>query len=215
MGYVQMRLPVGCLIVLSAFCASDASARAADITIGTSVTPSFSNGQLEGCGVTFDVAHHDFEYGHGKLFQITGSINYNVFVGKSPSFTIKLGVKPLFATSEDFSAPHEAYLIDSLTTNKVDLSLAMDGDPGFKLFLFRAGSATIGGAMSPAKTGKITIGYALTPGGLLSVVDVDLKMKRLDVDHPELSELQATAPREWLHCVSQATQAAIDRLRKK
>lgn len=184
-----------------------------DVTFDSSVEPVFIDGELEGCTAVFDVGHPDFEYNKGQLVHLAGSLNYSVSDRAGPIAYLKLGIEPL--GDKTYKAPAEVYLIQGTKTNKSDRLMSAAGEtPGFRIFTFRASGQTIDALMTVGQTGKLTFGYAMEQGGMLSVATADVRVKSLNLNNPDSSEMDAAAQSKWLNCVLQVTEAAKRRIRR-
>ena len=197
--------------LLIAFSSSPALARDDDLTFSSSVTPVFGGGELEGCSAVFDAAHRDFEYHGGELVHLAGSVTFNIFPGQLPVVMFKLGVRP--ASGSQFHAPAEVYLVRGTETNKIDKLKDIPGErPGFKVFGFRGDEQTLNSLMDIGDSGHLTFGYSMRPGGTLSLVEVNVKLKRFDLEDPRRSDLDDAAPARWSSCMQESIDVAIARL---
>lgn len=168
-------------------------------TINSSVKPSFGGGELEGCQVIFMAAHHNAEYFDSDLALLSGSVNINVFKGKAPSLSLKLGVaRTSGGTAGQFQAPTNAYLVNGLETNIRDkITGGLSETPGHNLFIYLFDMATLN-ALSPSfQDGKITIAYSMKDGSLGSSFVVDMRVSDIVDGKPVYDD---TALKRWQEC---------------
>lgn len=195
----------GCSLASSPTIAADT-----DLTTESSVGPVFHGGELQGCQIVFDVAHRDLEYRRGQLVHVAGSVNYNVWSDRAPSLSVKIGVDPLGDDDGSFIAPAEVYIVDGNRTNQADKLTSIAGEiPGFRIFAFRASEQSLESLLEIAQKGHLQLGYAMNSEGMLSLLDVDVRVKRLDLDAPEKSEIDKAAPQRWVQCIRDATEIAL------
>lgn len=175
-------------------------------TLNATVAPVLRAGSLEGCAINFDAVRQDTEYSRGELVYVSGSLNFWVFPGKPPSFSLKLGIKPLKSGAQaDYQKPEEAYLLNGYTSNAAERITAFDGEmPGFKIFGFNVGDEGMKAIESVGATGKLHVGYAMRVGGMAAPLTIDIRMKRFDLDNASKSETAPNAPLEWLNCMEAA-----------
>jgi hypothetical protein len=183
----------------------------ATVTLSSEIKPVFYSGELRGCALNFEVGRQDAEYSGGKVVYITGSLNFYLFENREPQFALKLGVK--LSADANFVPPAEAYLIADHVTNREDFVSSVAGEtPGFLIFSFGTGQTSLAAALTEVgETGTLTFGYAMRPGGMGAIVPVDLRSRDVDLDQPNRSVIDETAPAAWLDCLRDATQSQIER----
>ena len=174
-------------------------------TLETSVTPVISGGALEGCAINFSAARADTEYRRGEMVLVAGSLNFWVFPGKPPAFSLKVGIKPPGNSSSEFIKPADAYLLNGYTTNaREKVSTVQAETPGFALFGFKVGPEAMKSIENVGETGQLKIGYAMKADGMAAPLTIDLRVKHLDLDNPGKSETALDAPLQWLDCMKEA-----------
>lgn len=191
--------------------ASPASAaQAQTITISSEFKPIFFDGKLQGCAINFEVARKDPEYSQGHIVYITGSLNFYAFKDKNLSFVLKLGVRGVNGATA-FSAPSEAILVTGNGTNRADFLQAVPGEiAGFRMFMFRAGKSTLSAALeSLTEQQTLTFAYSMRPRGMNAIVPVNLRMRQLNFDHPENSQIDDSLIQGWLGCQSDIAEAGL------
>lgn len=201
------------ILTALAFVASAISTPAAaeqpyTITLSNEVEPVFQRGRLVGCASNFEVGRQDAEYGRGDWAYLRGSLNFLTTDGP-PYFILKLGVKS--AGSERYEAPLEAYLVAGTATNRADFTRTLDGEePGFRLFVYEAGSQTFSIITEGIGTvGGFTFVYSMTESGYGANVPVDMRIRNVDLETPENSTFAEGAPLDWLNCLQGTLEAAI------
>ena len=173
-------------------------------TLQAEIKPVIRGGTLQGCAINFEVVRQDVEYSKGDWVYISGSLNFWAFPGKPLSFALKLGVKPL-QVGGDFQAPAEAYFLNGYTTNAGERFTQFEGEtPGFRLFGFKLGDEAMKAIERVAEDGQLKIGYAMRPGGMAAPLNVDLRMKQLNLEEPSKSQVDAEAPLKWFDCMKEA-----------
>ncbi|MCW3797408.1 hypothetical protein OMW55_06265 [Sphingomonas sp. BN140010] len=208
--------PIAILAALTVSTSSAAHAREDDLTTSSSVAPVFQDGQLQGCAFTFDVAHRDHEYAKGGVVKLAGSLNYYAWSGRSPLVSIKLGVHPFTEQGSKFEAPAEVYLILGNRTNRADKLQTIDAETGgFRMFAFSAGDLTMKSLVALAENGHLLLGYAMRAGGMLSLVEADARVRQINIDDLDKSEIDESAPKRWLDCLVEATNVGLSSSRRK
>jgi hypothetical protein len=173
---------VGALIVallVAASCLCATSAHADDgATVSTSIQPTFGAGELEGCQVVFNVLHRNPEYFGNDLALVSGGVLISANKGKVPTVMIKLGVaKTSGASSGQFEAPTNVYLVDGLKTNIKDkVATGRAETTGHALFIYRLDVATLAVLETAMASGKFKIAYSLHNGGLGSQFVADINI---------------------------------------
>jgi hypothetical protein len=101
------------------------------------------------------------------------------------ALTLKLGLKD-FATASGFERPAFAYLQTvGATTAKVPQQ-SRDGEPGYKLFIYRVADADSMTVVEELMTsGKISIGYNRKGDGIDVVVPLDLMVVDSEYKEPQ------------------------------
>jgi len=188
-----------------------AAVESIEVTISTEIAPVFQNGELTGCALNFQAGKNDYTYFEGELALITGSLNLYSREGKPPFYGLKLGV--LRNGEKDYVAPSSAVIVSDKTSNKVDFLTSVDSEtPGFRLFTFSAGDATLkimGDTTSKDRT--IRIGYTMNGGSMSSIIPITLSMKKLNFENPKDSVLDDRAAAEWWGCNLNVIEAALKR----
>lgn len=178
------------------------------VTISTDENPIFIGGKLQGCDISFEVGRNDPEYSGGGAAYLSGSLSLFAFEGGSTYFVLKLATKGTGAA--DFQAPAQGYLVDGNSTNVADFYESQNGvSAGSKLFLFRPGPVTLRAAWDDVvKNRTLTIGYAMQPGGMTSVVPIDLQVRQLNFDSPGKSRVDDQLVGDWIKCSKMLITAA-------
>lgn len=209
-----LRLTVSAIstIALSSWALPIQAKQPQTITLSSKVTPQYVRGEQIGCQLGFEVARNDPEYSGGKLVYLTGNLGFKAFEGKELAFTFKLGATSLEARGT-FTPPAEVYLLDGYQSNVSEFVTSMEGETGFRLFVYSAGNATLNAALKSAiQDQKFTFSYAMTPGGLNAIVPVDLRVEELDLENPKNSIISDKNSKEWASCMKEALDAAKARL---
>ncbi len=182
------------------------------VTISAEIAPVFQNGELTGCALNFQAGKNDYTYFGGDLALINGSLNLYAMGGKAPFYALKLGV--LRNGEQSYVAPSTAYIVSDYETNKADFQSAVNAEtPGFRLFLFSAGEASISVMSKTISQDKtIRIGYTMNDGSMSSIIPISLTMKNLNFEKPSDSIIDEGAIKKWWECNLQALDAAVKRV---
>ena len=182
------------------------------VTISTEIAPVFQNGELTGCALNFQAGKNDYTYFEGDLALINGSLNLYTLRGKPPFFALKLGI--MRDGEQSYVAPSTAYILSDYKTNKTDFLTAVDAEtPGFRLFTFSAGEASINVMRETTSQDKtIRIGYTMNGGSMGSIIPISLTMKNLNFENPSESIFDEGAIQKWWECNLKSLDAAIKRI---
>jgi len=188
-----------------------ANSESVEVTILTEIKPVFQNGELTGCALNFQAGKNDHTYFDGDLALINGSLNLYGLRGKVPFYALKLGV--MRNGEKTYVAPSTAFVVSDKASNKADFLSAVDAEtPGFRLFTYSAGDATLqvmGDTTAKDKT--IRIGYTMGAGSMSSIIPITLSMKKLNFENPKDSVLDDRAAAEWWGCNLNVIEAALKR----
>lgn len=168
------------LCILGLFACLSATAVHADDgeTVLSSVKPSFDGGELTGCQVNFSVMHRNPEYFGNDLVIVDGGILISGRLSQTPSALVKLGVAKVGgASSGQFQAPTNAYLVSDLKTNIADkLQQIPSETPGYALFLFKLDKQTLDVTLSAFTDGKFGVAYSMNNGSSGSKFVADISV---------------------------------------
>jgi hypothetical protein len=171
-------------------------------------------GTLIGCSLTFVTVTADRAYLGGSPVALNGSISLrNLQQGpQGLGLTLKLGLNEI-QSGKGFVRPAFAYLqTESGTTAKASQA-STDGDPGYKLFTYRAAESSV---MSVLKdligSSKVTIGYNRNKDGIDVLVPLDLTV--VDSQYSGAQEvLRKRSPEvasQWGKCISSVIQTSLE-----
>ena len=216
-GIKQVIRLTGVAIILAAPAALRAD-QPQTMTISTDLNPVFVNGKLRGCSIEFEVGRNDPEYSKGKLVDIQGSLSLLAFDAQSPYFLLKLAVTEAGQSAPQ--APTDAYLLHGYATNRADFVKRLAGEagqtPGSAMFFFRSGKSTQKAALDDVILNRtLTFGYAMQSGGLNAVVPVDLRIRQVDFNDADKSQIDDKLVGEWSNCAVSLLDAAKNTLQDK
>jgi len=95
-----------------------------------------NEGQLTACSLEFKAIFKDYVYRNGDAEIATGSIALMKGEKRDAGIYLKLGTKSVINSEAPLEAPSFAYLETKNGSTSSAGQVALDGDPGYKLFLY-------------------------------------------------------------------------------
>ena len=163
-------------------------------------------GALKGCSVAFTAVTADRAYLNGSWVALNGSIGLRV-VQDGPLglvLTLKLGLKDV-QSGKPFERPNFAYLQTAHASTTKAPQAAVDGDPGYKLYTYRAVEPSVAAVLADlAEKPEVTIGYNRRKDGIDILVPLDLTV--VDSEYTQSQEVIRKHSHgvmdQWATCVS-------------
>ena len=191
----QMRL-IGLAVVLT--CSTCATAGGDKSVIGTywvRYQPIQVSGTLKGCQLNFMATTSDRTYRDGDIIAVNGSIVIRDY-DKGPASTVlvlKVGLKDMTQQSS-YERPAFSYLQTKTASTARAPQVAVDGDPGYKLFEYRVADSSVVGVLKEMMIARrVTIGFSRRKGGMDVLVPLDLMVT--DTEFTETQEvMRKTSP---------------------
>ncbi len=170
---------------------------------------------LEGCQIVFLAVTVDRAYLNGDTVAANGAIvlrNTNATLA-GLLFTLKLGLRNMNQNTA-FERPAFAYLqTPSGSTAKAEQT-ALDGDPGYRLFAYRALDPQVLDTLKDLISSKpVTIGYSRNVGGMDVLVPLDLTI--VDSEYSAKQEVIRKVSPEVLKEFAQCTSAVLKAVKDK
>ena len=132
-------------------------------------------GELQGCQLNYMTVAADHAYLNGDMVAVNGSIVLRA-VDADLALMLKVGLKNISKSSE-YKRPTFAYLQTASASTAKAPQKAVDGDPGYKLFVYSATDAVTMRVLEELMTNSnISIGYNRTSNGLDVLVPLDLSV---------------------------------------
>lgn len=168
-------------------------------------------GEMQGCQVTFLTVAADRAYRDGAQVAVNGSIALRL-INKTPALTLKVGLKEIQSNAA-FERPQFAYLQTATgSTSKAEQQI-IDGDPGYKLFVYRATDAAVVQVLKELLSSrKATIGYNRKVDGIDVLVPLDLTV--VDSEYTEDLKVKRVRSQEvaasFVSCTANTMKLALD-----
>ena len=172
-------------------------------------------GSLEGCQIVFLAVTADRAYLNGDTVAANGSLVLRNTNGTPAGllFTLKLGLRNMNQNAE-FERPAFAYVQTPSSSTAKAAQTALDGDPGYRLFAYRALDPEILGTLKDVISSKpITIGYSRSIGGMDVLVPLDLTV--VDSEYSEQQEVLRKISPDVLKEFAQCTSVVLKAIRRK
>jgi hypothetical protein len=171
-------------------------------------------GSLKGCSVVFTTVTADHAYLNGDWVALNGSIGLRA-VKDGPLglvLTLKIGLKEV-QSGKPFERPHFAYLQTAHGSTANAPQAAVDGDPGYRLYTYRAVEPSVAAVLKDlADKPEISIGYNRRKDGVDILVPLDLTV--VDSEYTKSQEVIRKRSREvvdqWANCVSSLLGNVLD-----
>jgi hypothetical protein len=163
-------------------------------------------GELKGCSLVFTTVTADRAYLNGNWVALNGSIGLRA-VQDGPLgvvLTLKLGLKDL-QSGKEFERPFFAYLQTANGSTAKAPQAAVDGDPGYKLFTYRAVEPAVAAVLGDfIKTPGTTIGYNRRKDGVDVLVPLDFTVvdSEITASNEVVRKRSDAVVVEWATCVS-------------
>ncbi len=133
-------------------------------------------GDLKGCSLVYLAVTADRAYLNGDTVAVNGSVQIRDRDGTAGGLmmTLKVGLKEL-ASDQQFQRPAFAYLQTGAGSTAKANQVPLDGDPGYKLFAYRALDPQVAETLKGVLTNNsIAIGYNRKADGIDVLVPLDL-----------------------------------------
>ena len=172
-------------------------------------------GEMQGCQVTFLTVAADRAYLDGAQVTVNGSIVFRL-INNTPALMLKVGLKDIQENTA-FERPHFAYLQTSTASTAKAEQQVIDGDPGYKLFVYRATDPAVLEVLKEMLSSRqASIGYNRKADGIDVVVPLDLSV----VDSTYTDDLRVMRTRSqavaaaFARCTSDVLKLALGRQKK-
>ena len=164
-------------------------------------------GEIQGCQLTFLTVTADRAYLNGNQVAVNGSIVLRI-TDNAFGLMLKVGLKDITFNSA-FHQPAFAYLQTATFSTAKAPQQSVDGEPGYKLFVYSSDKDTMGVLKELISTGKASIGYNRKKDGIDVIAPLDLMVT--DVEYTKDQKVVRTRSPEVASGFAECTVAIIDR----
>lgn len=180
----------------------DAALARLEGTTSVSYSPTFSNGQIIGCGIEFNAVARDWSFRKGEYDKISGSFGF-LTSNKNIAPVLKLVVNELDRTNFSFKpkAPIRAYVTSGAHSNFKTLITSYNSEtPGslFSVFQIEPTAKMYAEALT---AGKLSLRYGKTAEGIDAPLVIDLTVTDTKDDGLRVKSDQPVS--DTLGCIKQ------------
>lgn len=144
-------------------------------TTSVSYSPTFSNGQIIGCGIEFNAVARDWSFRKGEYDKISGSFGF-LISNKNIAPILKLVVNELDRGTFSFrpKAPTRAYVTAGTLSNFQTLITSYQSDTPGSLFSVFQIEPTANMYAQALVAGKLSLRYGKNAAGIDAPIEIDL-----------------------------------------
>ena len=160
-------------------------------------------GSLFGCSLVYKSVFSDAVYQNGRLNVAVGNITFASDTNAT-GLSLKIGVRPLLTPDAKFERPNFAYFKTSVASTAKTKQSAVDGDEGFKLFVYSIEDpVTQRILMSLIDEDILTIAFNRNPNGMDQQFEVDLRVEDMGVQGTEFTRKKSSlAKTSFVSCMA-------------
>ena len=162
-----------------------------------------SAGSLFGCSLVYKSVFSDAVYQNGRLNVAVGNITFTADTN-APGLSLKIGVRPLLEPDAKFERPNFAYFNTSVASTAKTKQSAVDGDDGFKLFVYSLEDPVTQRVIkSLIDEDILTIAFNRNPNGMDQQFEVDLRVDDINVQGSEFKrKTSSRAKTSFVSCMA-------------
>ena len=160
-------------------------------------------GKSEGCSLVYTSVFSDSVYRKGQLNVAVGNITFTGANAKIIGFSLKVGVRPFLDSTAPFERPNFAYISTSQGSSAKVKQVAVDGDEGFKLFVYSFTDPQFMKVLQGIlRNDVLTVGFNRTANGMDQKFEVDLRVEDSAFDAAAYKRKQSVnSKKQFIECV--------------